>query len=279
MLSPSVLTSLIFVYIFILVTGYLSFTSSRILPRYQFVGLDRYRELFSNEVWWQSVANLAYFGVPFVLGCLGVGLILAILLDQRIRLEGALRAVYLYPLALSQVVAGTAWQWLLNPGLGLEKTIQSLGWTTFHFTWIDDADRAIFCVVIAAAWQCTGFVTALLLAGLRGVDEEVLKAAQVDGASLPLIYRRVILPMMRPVFFSVLLILTHLSIKTFDLVVAMTAGGPGTSTVLPSIFVYTYSFERGLMGVGAAASMMMLTMVVAVLVPLMYLESRSTRDA
>jgi glucose/mannose transport system permease protein len=278
-LSPSVLTSFVFVYVFILVTGYLSFTPSTLMPRYSFVGFGRYRELFGNDVWWDSVANLAWFAGPFVFGSLLLGLGLALLLDQRIRFEGGLRATFLYPLALSQVVAGTAWQWLLNPGFGLEKAVQNLGWTGFQFSWLGDPDRASFCVALAAVWQCTGFVAALFLAGLRGIDDELIKAARVDGASLPLIYRRIVLPLMRPVFFSVMLILTHLAIKTFDLIVVMTAGGPGTSTVLPSIFMYTYAFERGRMGIGAASAMMMLAMVVAVLVPLMYLESRATSDA
>jgi glucose/mannose transport system permease protein len=278
-LSPSVATSLIFVYGFMLITGYLSFTGSTLMPRYTFIGFDRYRDLFANDVWWTSVANLAWFSVPYVAISLVLGLLLAILMDQKIRAEGALRAIFLYPLALSQVVAGTAWQWLFNPGFGIEKAVQSLGWTSFKFGWLGDPDLAIFCIVIAAVWQCAGFVAALFLAGLRSIDDEIIKAAQVDGASLPIIYRRIIIPVMRPVFFSVLLILTHLAIKTFDLVVVMTAGGPGTSTWLPSIFMYTLSFERGRMGLGAASSMMMLAMVVAVLMPLMYLESRATRNA
>jgi glucose/mannose transport system permease protein len=278
-LAPSVLTSLIFVYVFVLITSYLSFTRSTLLPRYAFDGLGRYRELFANDIWWGALANLAWFTVPFIVICVALGLFLAILMDQRIRGEGFIRSVLLYPLALSQVVAGTAWQWLLNPGFGLEKAIQNLGWTGYHFDWIGNPDKAIFCVVLAASWQCTGFVAALFLAGLRSVDEEIMKAAQVDGASMPVIYRRIVMPIMKPVFFSVLLILTHLSIKTFDLVVAMTAGGPGTSTVLPSMFMYTYAFERGRMGVGAASSVMILILIVAVLVPLMYAGSRATRDA
>ncbi len=278
-LAPSVAASLLFVYVFVILNGYLSFTNSRLLPRYEFVGLDRYRELFDNDVWWESVANLFWFAAPFIVVSTIIGLTLAILLDQRIRAEGALRAIYLYPLALSQVVAGTAWQWLMNPSLGLSHVAEQLGWRGASFDWLSDPNRAIFCVVIAAVWQCTGFVAALFLAGLRGVDEEIVKAAQVDGASKPLIYRRIVLPTIRPVFFSVMLILTHLAIKTFDLVVAMTAGGPGTSTILPTIFMYTYAFERGRMGIGAASAMMMLAMVVAILVPLMYLESKATRNA
>ena len=278
-LSPSIVISLVFVYGFIFITGYLSLSDSRLMPRYDFVGLDRYRELFSNDVWWTSAANLGWFGIPFIAICVGLGLFLAILLDQRIRNEGALRAVFLYPMALSFIVTGTAWQWILNPNLGMQKVLHDWGWTSFQFDWLDNPDRAIFCIVVAAVWQSTGFVMALFLAGLRGVDAEIFKAAQVDGATLPTIYRKIVIPSMRPVFFSVLLILCHLTIKTFDLVVALTAGGPGTSSSLPAMFMYTFSFNRGELGVGAASSMMMLATVVAVLVPLMYMESRSTRNA
>ncbi|MEP7083221.1 MAG: sugar ABC transporter permease [Betaproteobacteria bacterium] len=278
-LAPSLAASLLFVYIFLLVTGYLSFTPSRLLPNYTFAGLDRYRELFANDVWWTAAQNLAWFSIPFILISMCVGLLLALLLDQQIRQEGALRAIYLYPLALSQIVAGTAWQWMLNPGLGIEHAVRILGFPDFKFDWITDPDRAIFCVVIAAVWQCAGFVTALFLAGLRGVDEEIVKAAQVDGATMPTIYRRVIIPCMRPVFFSVMLILSHLAIKTFDLVVALTAGGPGNSSWMPANFMYTFAFERGRLGIGAASAMMMLVVVVAVLVPMMYMETRNTRDA
>ena len=278
-LSPSIVISLIFVYGFILITGYLSLSNSTLMPRYTFVGLDRYRELFANDVWWTSAKNLGWFGIPFIAICVGLGLFLAILLDQKIRNEGALRALFLYPMALSFIVTGTAWQWILNPDLGVQKVINDWGWTSFSFNWLNDPDKAIFCIVIAAVWQSTGFVMALFLAGLRGVDAEIFKAAQVDGATLPTIYRKIVIPSMRPVFFSVLLILCHITIKTFDLVVALTAGGPGTSSSLPAMFMYTFSFNRGQLGVGAASSMMMLATVVAVLVPLMYLESRSTRNA
>jgi glucose/mannose transport system permease protein len=278
-LSPSIVISLVFVYGFIFITGFLSLSNSRLMPRYEFVGLDRYRELFDNDVWWTSAANLGWFGIPFIAICVGLGLFLAILLDQQIRNEGALRAVFLYPMALSFIVTGTAWQWILNPNLGVQKVLQDWGWTSFQFDWLDNPDRAIFCIVIAAVWQSTGFVMALFLAGLRGVDAEIFKAAQVDGATLPTIYRKIVIPSMRPVFFSVLLILCHITIKTFDLVVALTAGGPGTSSSLPAMFMYTFSFNRGQLGVGAASSMMMLATVVAVLVPLMYMESRSTRNA
>lgn len=276
-LAPSLLASLVFVYGFILVTAALSLTDSRLLPRYDFVGLLQYRDLFDHARWWLSLKNLAIFGILFIGASMFLGLVLAILLDQRIRAEGALRAVYLYPMSLSFIVTGTAWQWILNPGLGLEKTMHELGWASFRFDWLVDPDLAIHTVVIAAVWQSSGFVMALFLAGLRGIDDDILKAAQVDGAGLPLVYRRIVIPALRPVFFSVLLILSHIALKSFDLVVALTAGGPGNATSIPAIFMYQFSFTRGQLGLGSAAAMAMLAMVVAVLVPMMYLETRSAR--
>jgi glucose/mannose transport system permease protein len=277
-LSPTVLASLVFVYGFIIVTGGLSLTESRLLPHWEWAGLDRYIELFDNDRWWTSVKNLAIFGTLFIGVSLALGLFVAILLDQKIRAEGFLRAIYLYPMALSFVVTGTAWKWILNPGLGLEKLVRDWGWSSFSFDWLVDPDMAIYTVVIAGVWQSAGFVMALFLAGLRSVDSEIIKAAQVDGASLPTIYRRIILPSMRPVFFSVLLILSHIAIKSFDLVMALTGGGPGTASDVPAIFMYQFSFNRGQLGLGAASAMMMLMAVVAIIVPLMYAETRSTRQ-
>lgn len=276
-LSPTLVLSLVFVYGFIILTGYISLTESRLLPNYEFAGLVQYEALFDNERWWTAAKNLGIFGVLFVGVSMALGLFLAILLDQKIRAEGALRAIYLYPMALSFIVTGTAWKWVLNPGLGLEKLMHDLGWTTFTFDWLVNPDMAIYTVVIAGVWQSSGFAMALFLAGLRGVDPEIIQAAQVDGATLPVIYRRIVVPCLRPVFFSVLLILAHIAIKSFDLVMALTAGGPGTSSDLPAIFMYQFSFTRGQLGMGSAAAMMMLMTVVAVLVPLMYLETKSTQ--
>lgn len=276
-LAPSVAASLVFVYGFIVVTGALSFTESRILPNWEFAGWDRYVQLFDTDRWWVSLRNLAVFGTLFVGISVIVGLLVAILLDQKIRAEGFLRAVYLYPMALSFIVTGTAWKWMLTPSLGLEKLVRDFGWTSFSFDWLVNPDMAIYTVVIAGVWQSSGFVMALFLAGLRGVDNEIIKAAQVDGAPVHVIYRRIVLPAMRPVFFSVLLILSHIAIKSFDLVMALTGGGPGTSSDVPAIFMYQFSFNRGQLGLGAASSMMILMTVVAVMVPLMYGEARTTQ--
>jgi glucose/mannose transport system permease protein len=275
-LGPTLICAVVFIYGFILWTAWLSFTESRLLPRYDFAGLIQYVALFENERWWTALENLAVFGGLFITVCLAVGLLLAILLDQRIRAEGFLRAIYLYPMALSFIVTGTAWRWVLNPGLGLEHLMRSWGFENFTFDWIVTPGMSIYTVVIAGAWQSTGFVMALFLAGLRGVDESIIKAAQVDGAGMTRIYTRIIIPSLRPVFFSAIIILAHIAIKSFDLVMALTGGGPGFSSDLPATFMYTFAFNRNQIGLGAASAMMMLLTVVAVIVPMMYSETRRT---
>ena len=277
-LSPTIVASLIFVYGFIFLTAYLSLTDSHMMPDFTYAGFGQYSELFGIDRWWVAATNLGIFGGLFIVICLFIGLTMAILLDQRIRNEGALRAIYLYPMALSFIVTGAAWKWILNPGLGLEKMMHDWGYSGFSFDWLVNSDMSIYTVVIAGVWQSSGFVMALFLAGLRGVDDAIIKAAMVDGASLPMIYRRIVIPSLRPVFFSVLLVLAHIAIKSFDLVMALTAGGPGTSSDVPAIFMYQFSFTRGQLGLGAASAMMMLATVLAVLVPLMYMETKGTRN-
>jgi glucose/mannose transport system permease protein len=276
-LGPTLLIALVFIYGFILWTAWLSFTESRLLPRYELAGLVQYVALFQNERWWTALQNLAIFGSLFIGACLASGLLLAILLDQRIRAEGFLRAVYLYPMALSFIVTGTAWKWILNPGLGLQHLVRSWGFENFTFDWIVTPGMSIYTVVIAGAWQSTGFVMALFLAGLRGIDDAIIKAAQVDGASPVRIYTSIVIPSLRPVFFSAIIILAHIAIKSFDLVMALTGGGPGFSSDLPATFMYTFAFNRNQIGLGAASAMMMLMTIVAVLVPLMYSELRRHR--
>jgi glucose/mannose transport system permease protein len=276
-LAPTLLVSLIFVYGFIAWTAYLSLTPSRLLPNYDFVGLAQYIALFDNERWWVALKNLAIFGFLFVFLGLAIGLTLAILLDQRIRIEGFLRSLYLYPMALSFIVTGAAWKWILNPSLGLEHLMRSWGFESFSFDWLVNPDRAIYTVVIAGVWQSAGFVMALFLAGLRGIDDSIIKAAQVDGATLFTIYRRIIIPSMRPVFFSALIILSHIAVKSFDLVMALTAGGPGFASDLPATFMYSFAFTRNQLGLGAASAVMMLFILAAVLVPFIWAEGRQRR--
>lgn len=274
-LAPSFLLSFLFIYGLIAWNGYLSVSASRLLPNYEFVGLHQYTLLFESERWMVALKNLGIFSTLFI-GCsMAVGLLLAILLDQKIRAEGVLRTIYLYPMALSFIVTGTAWKWILNPGLGIEHLMQGWGFTNFSFDWLVNPDYAIYTVVIAGVWQSAGFVMALFLAGLRGIDDSIIKAAQIDGASLPRIYWRIVIPSMRPVFFSTLMVLAHIAIKSFDLVMALTAGGPGFATDVPATFMYTMAFTRGQIGLGAASATVMLATVAAIVVPYLYSELRS----
>lgn len=276
-LAPSMVVVLVGFYAYIGWTFLLSFTNSSFMPSYKFVGLAQYMRLWDNDRWWVASKNLLVFGGLFILVSLVVGVVLAVLLDQRIRREGFIRTVYLYPMALSMIVTGTAWKWMLNPGMGLDKLLRDWGWTGFTFDWLINQDRVIYCVVIAAVWQASGFVMAMFLAGLRGVDSSIIKAAQVDGASLPTIYLKIVLPSLRPVFFSAFMILAHIAIKSFDLVMAMTAGGPGYSSDLPAVFMYSFTFSRGQMGMGSASAMLMLAAILAILVPYLYSELRGKR--
>lgn len=276
-LAPSFVVILIVVYGFILFTGLLSFTDSKILPSFNWVGWENYIKLWSFRNWITALQNLAIFGSLYILLCSAIGLFLAILIDQKIRIEGLLRPIYLYPMALSFIVTGTAWKWFLDPGIGLEHIMRNWGWETFTFTWIKDGKMAIYCIVIAAVWQSSGFVMAMFLAGLRGIDNEIIKAAQIDGASNFNLYRRIIIPILRPAFLSVFVVLAHLAIKSYDLVIALTNGGPGRATELPATFMYSYTFTRNEMGIGAASAVIMLMMIASVIVPYLYSELRGGR--
>ena len=274
-LAPAFVLGLAFIYGFMIWNGALSVTASRMLPNYEFVGWLQYERLWDMERWWVALKNLAIFGLLYVGVSMALGVFLAILLDQKVRGEGFIRTVYLYPMALSFVVTGTAWKWILNPSDGLQNVMQDLGWTSFTFDWLVQSELAIYCVVIAGVWQSAGFAMALFLAGLRGVDDSIIKAAQIDGASLPRIYWRIVLPSLKPVFFSTLMVLSHLAIKSFDLVMALTAGGPGYATDVPATFMYAMSFSRGQIGLGAASATIMLVTVAAIVVPYLYSELRS----
>jgi glucose/mannose transport system permease protein len=272
--APGLLLGFAFIYGFMIWNGVLSVTASRMLPNYEWVGLAQYAKLWEMDRWWVALKNLAIFGIGYVGGAMALGVFLAVLLDQKVRAEGFIRTVYLYPMALSFVVTGTAWKWLLNPSMGLEKLMHDWGWESFRFGWLVDSEMAIYCVVIAGIWQSAGFAMALFLAGLRGIDDSIIKAAQIDGASLPRIYWRIVLPALRPVFFSTLMVLSHLAIKSFDLIMALTSGGPGYATDVPATFMYAMSFTRGQIGLGAASATMMLATVAALVVPYLYSELR-----
>ena len=248
-------------------TTWLSVTPSELLPEYDWVGLRSYSRVLATENIEIAYVNLLLYGVSFVGLTTLIGFVLAVLIDQRIRAENLLRTVYLYPLAVSFVVTGTVWSWLFNPGMGIQKFVRDLGWSSFRFDWIIDRDFALYTIVIAAAWHGAGFAMALFLAGLRSIDPDLSKAAQIDGAGPVRYYLRVAAPTIWPVAISVLVILLQFAIKTFDLVRAMTGGGPGIATMLPAVVVYDFMFQRGQMGRGSAAAVLLLLSLVLVLLP------------
>jgi glucose/mannose transport system permease protein len=260
-----------FVYGFIFWTIYISFTKSKMLPRYEIWGIDQYIRLWNMPRWHVAVENLLIFTVLFIILCIAIGILLSILLDQKIRAEGFLRTIYLYPMALSFIVTGTAWKWVLNPTLGIEKFVNDMGFETFKFDWLVTPEMSIYTIVIAGVWQSSGFIMAIFLAGLRSVDDEIIKAAKIDGAGIFSIYSKIILPMMRPVFMSAIVILVHLSIKSYDLIIALTSGGPGISSDMPAVFMTAMAFHRSEVGASASEIMMFLT-VSAIVVPYLYSE-------
>lgn len=277
LITPSALLVLTCVYGYIVFTFYLSFTPSTLLPVYELAGPASYERLLGLENWSVALSNLWVFASLYIGFALVIGLALAILIDQKIRAESGFRSIFLYPMALSFIVTGTAWKWLLDPGVGLERSFHMLGWESFSFGWIKDGRMAIYCVVIAAVWQTSGFVMAMFLAGLRGVDSEQVNAARVDGAKTWQIYLRIIIPQLGPVFISAFVILAHMAVKSYDLVIALTNGGPGRSTWLPSVFMYQYTFTRNEMAVGAASAVLMLVAIGAVVLPYLYSEMRKAK--
>ena len=266
-IAPSIVASFVYVVVFTAWTFYISLSNSSLLPTYTYVGFKHYFELWANARWAIAYSNLFFFSAIYVVLALVIGLALAIAIDQKVKGEAVWRTIFLYPLAVSFVVTGTVWNWLYSPNSGIEFFVRSLGWESFTFRLLTDRDLAIYAIIATGIWQSSGFAMALLLAGLRSVDTDLVKAAQIDGASRARIYRKVILPAIAPIFIAVVVVLLQFAIKTFDLVVALTNGGPGISTTFPANYIYDLMFQRGQIAIGAAAAMMMLGALAVVLVP------------
>ncbi|MBP0482814.1 carbohydrate ABC transporter permease [Sagittula salina] len=249
-----------------------SFTKSKLLPKWDLVGLDQYERLWSTKRWMVSIENLAVYGAGMLVLSFVLGFVLACLMDQKIRFENTFRTIMLYPFALSFIVTGLIWQWILNPDFGIQHIVRSAGWESFTFDPLYTADWAIFGVMLAALWQGSGLVMVLMLAGLRGIDQEIWKAARIDGIPAWKIYVMIIIPMMRPVFITALVLVTSGIIKVYDLVVAQTSGGPGLATEMPAKYVYDYMFRAQNLGQAFAASTMMLLAVMIVVIPWAMME-------
>jgi glucose/mannose transport system permease protein len=277
---PSLIASFIYTFGFTAWTAYLSMSDSESLPSYGFVGLENYASLWANRTWKIAYSNLFFFSGFYVLGTIAIGLLLAILIDQKIRSESFFRTIFLYPLAVSFVVTGAVWSWLYNPTAGIEFLVKSWGFENFKFALTTDRNYAIWAIILTGIWQASGFAMALFLAGLRAIDPDLVKAAQIDGAGPFRIYAKVLLPVVWPIFIAVAVIMLQFAIKTFDLVAALTRTGPGKSTMFPANYVYQLMFERSQIGEGAAGSIMMLAALAVVLVPYaLYLVWRTRRES
>ncbi|MBT3952922.1 sugar ABC transporter permease [Amylibacter sp.] len=256
-----------------------SFTSSRLLPKWKFVGFDQYERLWETRRWIISIENLALYGIFSLIFTLVIGFTLAALLDRKIRFENTFRTILLYPFALSFIVTGLTWQWILNPDFGLQGVIRDLGWEAFSFDPLNDPETVMFGLLISGLWQGTGLIMVILLAGLRGIDEDIWRAARIDGIGTVKTYIRIIIPMMRPVFVTALVLIAAGIIKIYDLVVAQTDGGPGIASEVPAKYVMNYMFGAQNLGQGFAASTMMLVSVIVILIPWAYLEFGGRKNA
>lgn len=269
---PMIFTAVVVFAGFTIWTVVYSFTSSKLLPKANFVGFDQYERLWSNSRWLVSIQNLMIYGALALVFTIVMGFVLAVLMDQKIRFEDTFRTIMLYPFALSFIVTGLAWQWILNPDLGIQNVIREAGWTSFTFDPLNNPDLVLYGLLIAGLWQGTGFVMCIMLAGLRGIDDDIWKATRVDGIGTWKTYIVVIIPMMRPVFITTLVLVAAGIIKLYDLVIAQTSGGPGNASQVPAMYVYSYMFQAQNLGQGFAASTMMLLSVLIVLIPWAYLE-------
>ena len=277
-LIPPLVIVVYFLWGFTLYTGFLSFTDSKFLPSHNWAGLKQYHLLWSNPRWIMAYKNLIIFGGLYLLLCILLGGFLAILLDQKVLFENLFRTVYLYPMSLSLVVTGLSWQWILNPTLGIQKVVNDLGFHEFALDWIVSSEFSIYAVVLAAVWHGTGLIMILFLAGLRAIDEDIWKSIWVEGIPAFKAYLWIIIPQLRPILLAAILLLTFNVIRSFDLIVALTSGGPGFSSDVPAKYIYDYFFARSNIARGAAAAVCTVITVLLIITPYLYFELRKKSD-
>ncbi|HEY0121220.1 MAG TPA: sugar ABC transporter permease [Rhizobium sp.] len=251
---------------------WISFTDSKLLPVNSFAGIKQYERLFATARWTLSLQNMVLFGVLFIAGCLALGFLLAVALDQRVRFESAFRTIFLYPFAMSFIVTGLVWQWIMNPTLGLQRTADAWGFDWIRFDWIVQNDKAIYVIVLAGIWQSSGLVMAIMLAGLRGVDHELWKATRIDGIPTWRVYLHIVLPILRPTIITATVLLAISVVRVYELVLATTGGGPGISTEVPGKFIMDYLFGRSNIGLATSAATVLFVAVVIVVTPWLYSE-------
>ena len=285
LIAPSVLAIAIFVYSFIGFTGFASLTKwNSLTPDFTLVGLSNFQKLFNTTRFQIDLQNTATFTILFLILCLSLGFILAVLLDQRIRGEAFFRNIFLFPLAVSYIVTGVVWRWLLNPGsaqlgaTGVNLLFDKIGLGFLKNGWYTDPNIGIKAVVLAATWQMSGYVMAMYLAGLRGIPEDLREAARVDGANEFQVYRHIVLPMLQPITLGAVIILGHISLKIFDLVVSMTGPGPGFSSDVPAFYMFDTTFRGNNFAQGAGIAIILLMMVAVLIVPYLILSTRTEAE-
>ena len=282
LIAPSLIAIAVFVYGFIGFTAFASLTKwDNLAPDFTFVGLQNYSRLFDTVRFQIDLRNTVTFTVFFLVLCLSLGFMLAVLLDRKIRGEAIFRSIFLFPLALSFIVTGVVWRWLLNPGsaelgsTGINLLLDTVGLGFLKTGWYTDPKIGIKAVVVAATWQMSGYVMAMYLAGLRGIPEELREAALVDGASEFQVYRHIIVPLLHPITLGAMIILGHISLKIFDLVVAMTGPGPGFSSDVPAFFMFDTTFRGNNFAQGAGIAVILLVMVAILIVPYLVYNLRT----
>jgi glucose/mannose transport system permease protein len=247
-----------------------------------FVGLDVYRELREDERWDLSVDHIVLFTITFIVGTLVIGGILAFLLDKGVKGEGFFRSIYLFPMAISFIAAGIVWRWLMNPApgdrsSGLNVLFDNLGLGFLENEWWQHPDRGMAAIAIPAIWALSGYIMALYLAGFRGVPEELREAARMDGASEYRVYRHVVFPHLRPITLAALIILGHISIKVFDLIVAI--GGKQLITEVPAVYMWVLIFDARDYAKGAAIATLLLIGISVLIIPYLIYTVRQERRA
>lgn len=268
LVAPSFLLLLFFVYGFIAWSGYISMTNWRgIAPELNFVGLQQYAQLFRQPRFHQDLINTGIFTLVFLFGNLFLGMLLAVMLDRRLRGETFFKSLFLFPMSVSFVVTGTVWVWVFNPNSGLNRIFSALGLDVSDWGWITDPKMALYCVCMAAIWQMAGFTMAQYLAGLKGIPIEQREAARIDGANEAKIFRHILLPQLLPITVGAIVVLGHISLKIFDLIFVMTQGGPARATDVPGIYMFEVSFRGDFFARGAAIGIVMLIMVALLIIP------------
>ncbi len=271
LVSPSILAVAIFVYGFIGWTARVSVSKWQgLLPDYTWVGLENYLGLFKDPRFMIDIRNTVIFTLIFVTGALLLGFFLAVLLDQGLKGEGFFRSLFLFPMAISYIVTGVIWRWLMNPAMGsrmsgLNLLFKGAGLEFLISKWHTTPEWGIAFIAIPAIWQMSGYCMAIYLAGLRAIPEQLREAARVDGASELHIYSKIIIPLLRPVSLSAIIILGHMSLKVFDLIIAV--AGKQIPLDVPAIYMWQTTFDGNNFGRGAAIAILLLISVAVLIIP------------